>query len=280
MYCHGTTVVLADSSSVTARLTIGVVVISSHAGHGSAIVETQRHNSKTFLGTCDLVSPQNTKVEVQLICVPSQISINITMTADKALKEIFNNIPERDQAVLLREHGITDFAKLVDKKSELQQRKLTDVCADVQMVLEVVCMYMETLDSDSIFTWEGFANFCDFNDSSGASVIDDLVEERRTKKNTQEDADPDGYNLTTEERNQMESYIEDDPLTMKIRGFSSRALQFDVDDYNKKKLVDDSSEKTEVAFNGTVYIANKCYQFQQPNGETVVVGIRKFTKVS
>mmetsp|Transcript_5872 Transcript_5872/g.10911 ORF Transcript_5872/g.10911 Transcript_5872/m.10911 type:complete len:217 (+) Transcript_5872:347-997(+) len=202
------------------------------------------------------------------------------MTNDQTFKELMDKIPERDQATLLHRHGITDFAKLVDKKDLLQQRQLDDVCADVQMLLEVVCTYLESLDSPSTFTWEGWENFCDFNDNSGDYVFEDIVEERKKKKEAAEDADPDGYNLTAEERRQMEQNLEEDPLMMKIRGFSTRALQFEVDENNKKKLAEDTSEKTQVAFNGSVYYTKKCYYYQQGNGETVVVGIRKFTGVS
>ena len=41
------------------------------------------------------------------------------MTADQALNEIFDKIPERDRTVLLS-NGITDLSKLVDKKPQLQ----------------------------------------------------------------------------------------------------------------------------------------------------------------
>lgn len=78
----------------------------------------------------------------------------------------------------------------------------------------------------------------------------------------------------------MEQNVENDPLTMKICGFSSQALQFEMDQHNKKKLTEDSSEKTEVAFNGSVFYVNRCYYHQQENGESVIVGIRKFTRVS
>lgn len=201
------------------------------------------------------------------------------MTADQAFQQILDKIPERDQTALFAQHGITDFNKLVAKKSDFQQRQLTGVCSDVQMVLEVVCTYLESLDSTSSFTWEGLENFCDYNDNSGNAVIEDMADQIMKKADKVEDADPDGYNLTTEERKQMEQSIKDDPLTMKIRGFSSRALQFEVDDYNNKKLVDDSSENTDVTFNGSVFYVKKCYHYQQPNGENVIVGIRKFTRV-
>lgn len=199
------------------------------------------------------------------------------MTTDEAFKEILQNIPERDQAVLERQHGITNFSQLMDKKPQLQQRQLEDVCSDVQMGLEVVCTFLETLDETSSFTWEGFENFCEYNDKTGDY---DLPEETKSKNaDVQENADPLGYNLTAEERKQMEDQLENDPLTMKIRGFSARALLWEADEKNKK-LTEGTSEKTEVAFNGSVYYVNKCYYFQQENGSNVVVGIRKFTKVS
>jgi hypothetical protein len=201
------------------------------------------------------------------------------MNADPAFKQLLEKIPERDHAAL-EKHGIDDFSKLLDKKSQLQQRQLQDVCSDVQMVLEVVCNYVESLDSSTPFTWEGLENFCEFDDNSGDDIFEESAEQSTKKKTNTEQADPDGYNLTTEERKQMERTVEDDPLTMKIRGFSSRALQFEFDKYEKKKLVEDASEKTEVAFNGNVYYVKKCYTYQQPNGETVVVGICGFTKVS
>lgn len=203
------------------------------------------------------------------------------MTADQAFQSLLNEIPEKDQRTLLSQHGITDLPKLLDKKLQLQERKLDGVCSDVQMVLEVVCTYLESLDSASSFSWEGLENFCDYTDNSGDYILD-TAEETRTKKADQsdEDTDPDGLNLTAEERKQMEQNIEDDPLTMKIRGFSARALQFEVDENNNKKLVNDCSEKTQVAFNGSVFYVKKCYYYQQENGEIVVVGIRKFTKVS
>jgi hypothetical protein len=202
------------------------------------------------------------------------------MSVDKSLQEIMDNIPERDQQVLYQRHKITDLSKLVDVKSMLQQRALDGVCSDVQMVLEVLCTYLESLEDPSKFTWEGFESFCDFKDASGSEhVVIDLAEEVRKRKANAEDNDPDGYNLTAEERKQMEQLIENDPLTMKIRGFSARTLQFEMDMNDKKSLLEDTSEKTEVAFNGSVYYKDKCYYYQQPNGETVTVGIRKFTSV-
>ena len=133
---------------------------------------------------------------------------------------------------------------------------------------------------EETFTWEGLENYCDYNDNSGDYVFEALNEERKKRnENNNEDSDPDGFNLTSEERRQMEQNVEDDPLTMKIRGFSSRALQFEFDEATKLKVVQDASEKTTVAFNGSVFYVGKCYYFQQDNGEKVTVGIRKFTKV-
>jgi DNA (cytosine-5)-methyltransferase 1 len=197
------------------------------------------------------------------------------MSVDQAFKEVLDKIPEPDAAALIA-HGITDLNKLVDKKSLFDQ--LEGICADVQMVLKVVCNYLESLDSTSSFTWEGFENFCEFNDTSGDAIVEDMADQNKKEINTA-DSDPDGFNLTAEERKQMEENVENDPLTMKIRGFSSRSLQFEVDDFNKKKLVDDSSGKTEVTFNGIVFCVKNCYHYQLPNGENVIVGIRKFTKV-
>jgi hypothetical protein len=124
------------------------------------------------------------------------------------------------------------------------------VSNDVQMVLNVVCLYLQSLDSLDSFTWESFENFCEFNDNSGDYELD-LAEETKTKKSSDEDTDPQGLNLTAEERKQMEDQVENDPLTMKIRGFSPRLLMWETDEKNKK-IIEDASEKTEVAFNGTV----------------------------
>lgn len=203
------------------------------------------------------------------------------MASDPAFKEVLDKIPERDQTALLTQHGVTDFNKLLSKKTAFQQRQLAGVCPDVQMVLDVVCSYLESLDSTSYssFTWAGLENFCDYTDNSGNAVVEDMADKILKKANKVKDTDPDGYNLTAEERKQLEQNVEDDPLTMKIRGFSSRALQFEFDESDKKKLVEDCSEKTEVAFNGSVFYVKKCYHYQQANGDHVVVGIRKFTKV-
>lgn len=197
--------------------------------------------------------------------------------ADKALEEIFQRIPERDQAAL-RQHGITSLSMLLDKKSQFQQRGLKNVCADVQMVLDVVCTYMESLESITSFTWESFENFCEFVDNSGDKVLDFADEIRQMKKTADEEADPEGYNLTNEERQQMDAAVDNDPLTMMVRGFSAPTLQFEMDENNKKQLVDDPSRKTEVAFNGFVYYVNRCYHYQQENGANVIVGIKAFTK--
>lgn len=199
---------------------------------------------------------------------------------DSAFKRLWENIPESDQA-RLAEHGITDMTKLVANKAQLQKRELENVGYPVQTFLEVVCTYVQSLDSLSSFTWEGFENHCGFVDNSGENVFfdDDGVQTQTKKKKKVEEADPDGYNLTTEERKQMEQAVEDDPLTLKIRGFSPRSLQFEFDERSKKKEILDGSDKTTVAFNGSVYYVKKCYHYHQSSGESVVVGIRKFTKV-
>eukprot|EP00977_Amphora_coffeiformis_P019711 scaffold7405_cov204-Amphora_coffeaeformis.AAC.9 len=201
------------------------------------------------------------------------------MSDDHSFKKLLDRIPERDQTALFTQHGITDFSKLLAKKSELEQRQLTGVCADVQMALAVACIYAESLDPSAIFTWEGLENFCDFTDNSGDNTFEDLSDQIKAKVKAKESPDPDGYNLNAEERRQMEQDVEEDPLTLKIRGFSARTLQFEFDEYTKKKLTENTSVKTEVAFNGNVYYVKKCYYFQQPNGETVTVGILKFTRV-
>jgi len=202
------------------------------------------------------------------------------MVEDPILQKIYNVIPERDQTELLSQHGITSLPKLIEKKSELHQRELKCVCAEVQMMLEAVCCYVESLDSTSSFTWEGFENLCGYNDNSGDPIIDESDNEAMTKKKpTAHDHDPDGLNLTAEERKQMELHVENDPLTMKIRGFSSRGQDFEWEKTNKK-ATEDTSEKTEVNFNGSVYCVRKCYYHQQSSGQTVIVGIRKFTTVS
>lgn len=207
------------------------------------------------------------------------------MTSAPVFKELMDRIPERDQTALVTQHGIDDFNKLTAKKDVIHQRQLTGVCPDVQLFLEVVCTYLESLDTASFssFTWTefeaGLENFCDYTDNSGAAIVEDFADKSLRKAEKVEDSDPNGYNLTAEERKQMEQNVEDDPLTMKIRGFSSRVLQFEFDETGKKNVLEDSSEKTEVAFNGSVFYVKRCYHFQQPNGGSVVVGIRKFTKV-
>ncbi|CAB9524005.1 Modification methylase [Seminavis robusta] len=201
------------------------------------------------------------------------------MNADQQVfEDILDHIPERDQAALQQQNGITDLSKLVDKKGQLQQRQLDGVCSDVQMALHLVCTYLESLDAASTFTWEGLANFSGFVDDSGNYDLDLADETRKKKKQTTEDNDPDGYNLTAKERKQMEQRIGNDPLTMKVRGFSSRSLQFEMDNLDKKKLVEDASEKMQVAFNGSVFYVNKCYYYEQENGESVTVAILKFTR--
>jgi hypothetical protein len=205
------------------------------------------------------------------------------MTADTILNAVFEQIPERDQSALLQKHGVTTIHKLMAMKNSLQQRALDGVCAEVQLVLQHFCTYLDSLDNTSTdFSWEGFENFCGYNDTSGITLAEDFSTNRNRNdvSNDDADADPDGYNLTSEERKQMEDAIENDPLNIMIRGFSPRSLQFEFDEASKKKEVQEASDKTEVAFNGNVYYKNKCYTYQQPGGATVTVGIRKFTSVS
>ncbi|KAL3924399.1 MAG: hypothetical protein SGILL_001075 [Bacillariaceae sp.] len=144
------------------------------------------------------------------------------------------------------------------------------------MVLCVVCLNLEKLDSVNDFTWEGLENFCEFTDNSGDHALDLAEEMTKKKAESGEESDPEGLNLTPEERKRMEEQVENDPLTMKIRGFSARSLQWETDE--KNKIVEEASEKMEVAFNGTVYYVNKCYHHQQPNGTNVILGISKFTR--
>lgn len=214
----------------------------------------------------------------KVFCSICLLRANMT-TNDPVLLEIFTKIPERDQTALLTEHRITNMAELVAKKSQLQQRALQGVCAEVQLFLEHLSTYLEELDSPATtFTWEGFMNFCGYVDTSGGVDLEDSGEKKKANDKTPEKADPDGRDLTAEERKQLEQSVENDPLTMLIRGFSSPSLQFEFDVANKTKNVDEASEKVAVAFNGNVYYVNKCYNYQQPSGKTVTVGIRKFTK--
>lgn len=199
---------------------------------------------------------------------------------EKAFKEILDRLPERDQNALLHKHKITGLPKLLEKKMEFQRRQADGICPDVQMVLEVVCMYLSDLSVVDDFTWEGLENFCEYNDTSGDYQLDLAAEEIRKKKNdSAEDSDPDGLNLTAEERKQMQDQMENQPLMMMIRGFSQRTLQWETEEKIKNAAADES-DKLQVAFNGSVYYVQKCYQYQQPNGSVVVVGIRKFTRVS
>lgn len=199
---------------------------------------------------------------------------------DQSLKDIFDKIPENDKECLLNTHGITTLSKLMDASSRLQRRELENVCTEVQFFLEIVCVYIQSLESHDHFSWEGFATYCGYNDSSGENVMNLAEEARRPRAvDSSEDNDPNGVHLTAEERKQMELLVENDPLTMKIRGFSPRSLQFQEDVANKKNIVEDASEKTEVTFNDNVFYTKKCYWFQQENGESVIVAIHKFTRV-
>jgi hypothetical protein len=196
------------------------------------------------------------------------------------LKQILEKIPESDQDILRKKHGIDCLDKLVGAKPSLEKCELQGVHNEVQVFLGVVCSYLESLDSPSYFAWEGFENFCGYNDFSGDDVLDLVEEVRVKKKESQEDSDPNGYNLTAEERKQLQQFVENDPLTLKISGFSPRSLQFEMENNKHKDIVEDLSSKTEVAFNGSVFYVKRCYNCILPNGESVVVGIHKFTRVS
>ena len=201
------------------------------------------------------------------------------MASDPIIQQIWDKIPPVDQLALEDHHGVTSIDKLLSLKPQLVQSQLKGVGGDVQLVLKVICTFLESLDAPSSFTWEGFENFCEFVDNSGDNVLDEGDQPKKIQRKV-EDVDPDGYNLTVEELKQMELSMENDPLNMTIRGFSARTLQFEADEYNKKKIVEDSSEKATVTFNGYVFSVKKCYKYRQPNGDIVTVGIRKFTKVS
>lgn len=172
------------------------------------------------------------------------------MSSDKAFESLLSKLPERDQHALTHQHGITDFTMLLLKKTQLEGRELENISNDVQMVLCVVCLNLEKLDSVNDFTWEGLENFCEFTDNSGDHALDLAEEMTKKKAESGEESDPEGLNLTPEERKRMEEQVENDPLTMKIRGFSARSLQWETDE--KNKIVEEASEKMEVAFNGTV----------------------------
>ena len=201
------------------------------------------------------------------------------------IKEIFGNIiPQPDQDALRNIHQITTCDDLVKKKALMEQGKLEGVCADVQKDLVVLCAYMmESLESPSSFTWEGFANFCDYADASGDFVVDEDDEVAPKTSTPQKDFDEDaeGLNLTAEERKQLKDLVENDPLQMLVRGFSPKHMQFQFDNGNNKSknAEKEFSEKLFVDFNGKRYHVGKCYRFKQSNGTVVTVGIRRFTKV-
>ena len=211
------------------------------------------------------------------------MAVEMTTQSHATLLEILENyLPAQDNTALTGEHGIKDFSTLLAKKEQLQNNVLANVCNEAQDILAALCDYINTLDETAAFSIEGFEHFCDPNcvcdDDDGPEYNGESVQQAK-KKAAAVGADPEGYNLTIEERNQISQAMEDDPLTIKIRGFSSASLQFEFDEVKKRK--EDESEKTSVAFNGNVYFVKKCYTYKQPkSGETVVVGIRKFTRVS
>ena len=200
------------------------------------------------------------------------------------IMEIFGTIiPLPDQDALREIHHITTCDDLLKKKALMEEGKLEGVCADVQKDLVVLCAYMmESLESPSSFTWEGFANFCDYADASGDFVIEEDDEAPKTSTPQKDfDEDTEGLNLTAEERKQLKDLVENDPLQMLVRGFSPKNMQFHFDNGNEKSknAEKDCSEKLFVEFNGKVYHARKCYRYKQSNGTMVTVGIRRFTKV-
>ncbi|CAB9523497.1 methyltransferase 1 [Seminavis robusta] len=198
---------------------------------------------------------------------------------EKIFKEIVDQLPEPDQHVLLREHKITNLAKLMEKKMEFEQFQVEGVFDAVQEFLAVVCQYLSSLDDEvGAFSWEGYEKFCECDDTSGDYQLDLAAEEiQKKKESSNEESDPKGLDLTAEERKQLQDQMENQPLTMMIRGFSQRTLQFETED-KTMKAAEDKSDKLQVAFNGSVYDVNKCYHYQQPKGKVVVVGIRKFTR--
>lgn len=201
------------------------------------------------------------------------------MTTSTNFQHILDELPDDDQDALQKQ-GISDFPGLVSKKEDLQHRRLNDVCPEVQLFLWTVCKYLERLDSETVFCLDGYKNFCEYNDSSGNLLdcdVDGFGYEEGKKRKRHVDNNSNGENLTAEERRQMEQSVENDPLTMKIRGFSVASLVFET--YDKKKMEENPGEKAQVEFNGIVYYTKKCYHFKQPNGTNVIVGIRQFTKV-
>jgi len=206
---------------------------------------------------------------------------------DTDFQKVLDMLPEDDQNAL-KKHGVGRFSDLTSKKEDLKHQRFGDVSPEVQMALNIMCIYLESLggadqvSSSGGFSWEGFENFCGYNDTSGElSAADDAnfgyygeTITTAKKPNTASRGDRD---LTAEELRQLKQQVEDDPLSVMIRGFSDngRALQFDSD----KEVVADVSEKIEVEFNGTIYRKNTCYYYNKSNGQTVTVGIRGFTKV-
>lgn len=125
------------------------------------------------------------------------------MTSDPLFKEIFDKIPERDQMALLKDHGVTGLKDLMTKKNALQQRQLEGVCPEVQLVLEHLCTYLETLDKVTSFSWQGFENFCGYVDASGESFAQDFIKNKQddeAKAKAEAAADPDGFNLRNANR--------------------------------------------------------------------------------
>ena len=209
-------------------------------------------------------------------------------------QQILGMLPEEDRNAL-KKRGICTFSDLAKNKKELEQQRFGDgnVSPEVQMTLNVICIYLESLGAEGGggdgFGWAGFENFCGYNDTSGELPADDddnnndygyvCVESEAAEKRKPTASNGSGNDLTSEERRQMRQDVEDDPLSVLVRGFSNNgdALQFENDN---KKAEEEASEKTQVEFNGIVYKKNACYYYKQPNGKpTVTVGIRGFTKV-
>ena len=201
-------------------------------------------------------------------------------TRVEVLNAIFEEIPDNDQAKLIQDHSVMSIHDLLKLKDSFNQRSIDGLRPEVQMFLYHICQYLDSLDDMfSDFAWVGFQNFCGFKDTSGVTLEEDLTTTARNTTENREDEDPEGLNLTAEERKQMEEQMEQNPLNITIRSFSAQSLQFEFDTANKKKEIDEATDKTEVVFNGNIYYKGKCYIFQQDNGAKVTVGIRKFTKV-
>ena len=201
-------------------------------------------------------------------------------TPVEVLNAIFEEIPDNDQAKLMQDHSVKSIYDFLKLKDSFSQRSIDGVRPEVQMFLYHICQYIDSLDNIfSDFSWVGFQNFCGFKDTSGVTLEEDLTTTARNTSENREDEDPEGLNLTAEERKRMEDQMAENPLNITIRSFSPQSLQFEFETTNKKKEIDEATDKTEVVFNGDVYYKGKCYTFQQDSGAKVTVGIRKFTKV-